>query len=148
MAEDNTFLSSCACKSCSRRLSQEACDVDTQRVLLMNFPPDQLALHRNVPSCKSFWCSISIISAFPHNMMAAGGNMPERISPGFVAQIGNLKRDEALQALSRTHALRQPVLNAVYSYWREKRVSRGRPLLRRLQAPTPQSDSNPFNVFR
>lgn len=74
--------------------------------------------------------------------------MPDRINPGFVAQIGNLKRDEALQALSRTHALRQPVLNAVYNYWREKRVSWGKPLLRRLQAPTAISDSNPFNVFR
>lgn len=74
--------------------------------------------------------------------------MPERISPGFVAQIGNLKREEALQALSKTHALRQPVLQAVYNYWREKRVSKGKPLLRSLQAPTAPSDSNPFNVFR
>ena len=86
----------------------------------------------------------------PHRSkhVCTGGSVPDRLSPGFVAQIGNLKREEALQALSRTHALRQPVLLAVYSYWREKRVARGRPLLRSLQAPTAASDSNPFNVFR
>lgn len=72
----------------------------------------------------------------------------DRLSTGFVAQVGNMKREEALQAMSRAHALRQPVLLAVYTYWREKRVSRGKPLLRSLQAPTGNSDPNPFSVFR
>ena len=65
-----------------------------------------------------------------------------------MAQIGNMRKDEALHVLSRARALRQPVLLAVYTYWREKRVKRGKPLLRSLQAPTASSDSNPFNVFR
>jgi hypothetical protein len=36
----------------------------------------------------------------------------------------------------------------VLAYWRKKRAARGKPLLRRLQAPTSSSDTNPFNVFR
>ena len=59
-----------------------------------------------------------------------------------------MRKDEALHVMSRARALRQPVLLAVYAYWREKRVKRGKPLLRSLQAPTASSDSNPFNVFR
>ena len=78
----------------------------------------------------------------------AGHGMPDRVSPAIVAQIGNLRRDEALQAMSKTHALRHPTLLAIYNYWREKRVKRGKPLLRSLQAPTAPSDSNPYNVFR
>lgn len=37
---------------------------------------------------------------------------------------------------------------AVYEYWLQKRKKRGKPILRRLQAPTPPNDSNPYNVFR
>ena len=59
-----------------------------------------------------------------------------------------MRKEEALQAMSRAHALRQPVLLAVYAYWREKRASRGKPLLRSLQAPTSTGDTNPFSVFR
>ena len=87
--------------------------------------------------------------ALCHNYCIVTGNgMPDRISPAIVAQVGNLKKDEALQAMSKTHALRHPTLLAIYNYWREKRVKRGRPLLRSLQAPTAPSDSNPYNVFR
>lgn len=78
----------------------------------------------------------------------AGSGAVDRLSSGFVAQVGNMKKEEALQAMSRAHALRQPVLLAVYTYWRDKRVSRGKPLLRSLQAPTGNSDPNPFSVFR
>jgi hypothetical protein len=77
-----------------------------------------------------------------------GSGAVDRLSLGFVAQVGNMKREEALQAMSRAHALRQPVLLAVYTYWRNKRVSRGKPLLRSLQAPTGNTDPNPFSVFR
>jgi len=72
----------------------------------------------------------------------------DKQSPGFVAQIGNMKKEEALQAMSRAHALRHPVLVAVYTYWRQKRANRGKPLLRSLQAPTGTSDPDPFSVFR
>ncbi len=37
---------------------------------------------------------------------------------------------------------------AVYEYWLAKRKRRGKPILRRLCAPTPIADSNPYNVFR
>jgi len=37
---------------------------------------------------------------------------------------------------------------AVYDYWLRKRAALGRPLLRRLQAPTPQNNNDPYRVFR
>lgn len=37
---------------------------------------------------------------------------------------------------------------AVYDYWAAKRKRWQKPIMRRLQAPTPASDTNPFNVFR
>ncbi len=45
-------------------------------------------------------------------------------------------------------AARDTTRVAVYEYWLGKRKRRGRPVLRRLLAPTPVSDSNPYNVFR
>eukprot|EP00983_Pelagomonas_calceolata_P132397 1161864-Pelagomonas_calceolata.AAC.18 len=39
-------------------------------------------------------------------------------------------------------------MQAVYDYWAAKRKKWGKPLLRRLQAPTNPSDTNPYNVFR
>jgi len=36
----------------------------------------------------------------------------------------------------------------VYEYWAAKRRKWGKPLMRRLQAPTNPSDANPYNVFR
>ena len=36
----------------------------------------------------------------------------------------------------------------VYAYWVARRKALGRPLMRRLIAPTPINDQNPYNVFR
>ena len=46
------------------------------------------------------------------------------------------------------HPLRPSTAKAAYLYWKGKRKKAGRPLLRRLQAPTSASDTNPFAVFR
>lgn len=45
-------------------------------------------------------------------------------------------------------AVRDSTRVAVYDYWLAKRRRLGKPIMRRLQAPTPIADSNPYNVFR
>lgn len=40
------------------------------------------------------------------------------------------------------------MLSDVHAYWLSKRKKHARPLMRRLWAPTPASDQNPYNVFR
>lgn len=42
----------------------------------------------------------------------------------------------------------EKLLNDVYGYWSAKRKRWGKPILRRLQAPTVASDTNPYNTFR
>ena len=42
----------------------------------------------------------------------------------------------------------EELLNDVYGYWAAKRKRWGKPILRRLQAPTIASDTNPYNTFR
>lgn len=80
--------------------------------------------------------------------MLAGAAQAERLSPAAVAATEHMSREEAYAALGGGQPLRAPVRDAVFTYWRRKRAARGRPLLRRLQAPTSSSDTNPFNVFR
>ncbi len=55
---------------------------------------------------------------------------------------------EALQMLRKTIGGREAMLHAVYDYWAGKRKRTGKPMMRRLQAPTPANDTNPYNVFR
>ena len=52
------------------------------------------------------------------------------------------------RAAQVAHPLRPATAKAVYQFWRAKRKKAGKPLLRRLQAPTSASDTNPFAVFR
>ena len=52
------------------------------------------------------------------------------------------------QSQKRGEPLAAQMRLAVFNYWRSKRLRVGRPLLRRLQAPTPSTDSNPHHVFR
>lgn len=42
----------------------------------------------------------------------------------------------------------EKLLQDVYGYWAAKRKRWGKPILRRLQAPTIASDTNPYNTFR
>lgn len=43
---------------------------------------------------------------------------------------------------------REKICQDVYNYWAGKRKKWGKPIMRRLRAPTPCSDTNPFNTFR
>lgn len=55
---------------------------------------------------------------------------------------------EALAVVQAAHPGRDVTAQAVYAYWRGRRLAAKKPLLRRLQAPTSASDSNPMLVFR
>ena len=55
---------------------------------------------------------------------------------------------DALQMLEETCPSRDTIRDAVYEYWMAKRAKLGRPLLRKLQAPTPLNNQDPFKVFR
>ena len=59
-----------------------------------------------------------------------------------------MSREQAMEALTQVAAARQPVKDAVYQYWLDKRKQLGKPLLRRLQAHTNSSDTNPHSCFR
>ena len=39
-------------------------------------------------------------------------------------------------------------VTAVYEYWSKKRSKLGKPLIRRMQPPTPLTDLSPHNTFR
>ncbi|KAG2498114.1 hypothetical protein HYH03_003872 [Edaphochlamys debaryana] len=71
-----------------------------------------------------------------------------RLLPAAVAATSNMTRDEALSVLRKHACARDPILAAVYDYWKGKRERMGKPIMRRLQAPTNPSDTNPYNVFR
>lgn len=59
-----------------------------------------------------------------------------------------MTREEAYEVITAAHPVRTVVRDALYMYWRTKRERIGKPLIRRLQAPTSSSDQNPFGVFR
>lgn len=59
-----------------------------------------------------------------------------------------LRKQEALEVLTECAECQQYILVRAFDYWLEKRKNKGKPLLRRLQAPTPESDANPYLVFR
>ena len=78
----------------------------------------------------------------------AGASIAERTSPAACATTDHMSREQAMEALTQVAAARQPVKDAVYHYWLDKRKQLGKPLLRRLQAPTNSSDTNPHSCFR
>lgn len=78
----------------------------------------------------------------------AGASIAERTSPAACATTDHMSREQAMEALTQVAASRQPVKDAVYQYWLDKRKQLGKPLLRRLQAPTNSSDTNPHSCFR
>lgn len=62
-------------------------------------------------------------------------------------------RTHAMTSPTRAHthnftAARDTIRVDVFNYWLQRRKALGRPLMRRLQAPTPINDQNPYNVFR
>jgi enhancer of polycomb-like protein len=77
-----------------------------------------------------------------------GAAPAERLTPEACATTDHLQREDALLLLQETCPSRDTIRVAVYIYWLEKRKVTGRPLLRRLQAPTPLNNGDPFRVFR
>ncbi|PRW60332.1 enhancer of polycomb 1 isoform A [Chlorella sorokiniana] len=78
----------------------------------------------------------------------SGAAPAERISAAACATTDHMPREEALQMLEETCSARDTIRADVYEYWRARRARLGRPLMRRLMAPTPVNDQNPYNVFR
>lgn len=81
-------------------------------------------------------------------LSGAGALAAERASAAAAATVDHLPKRDAVAALSQASGLRPGIIARVYDHWRRKRSRRGRPLLRRLAAPTPAADTNPFHVFR
>ena len=81
-------------------------------------------------------------------LSGAGALAAERASAAAAATVDHLPKRDAVAALSQASGLRPGLLARVYDHWRRKRSRRGGPLLRRLAAPTPAADTNPFHVFR
>ncbi|EIE24666.1 hypothetical protein COCSUDRAFT_41002 [Coccomyxa subellipsoidea C-169] len=81
-------------------------------------------------------------------LAAAGAAQTERQSPSAAAAVDHMTREEAYEVITAAHPVRTLVRDAIYDFWRTKRERIGKPLLRRLQAPTSSSDQNPFGVFR
>lgn len=100
--------------------------------------------HRHMASSHIFVCAHGSCCLFA----GAGASVAERTSPAACATTDHMSREQAMEALTQVAAARQPVKDAVYHYWLDKRKQLGKPLLRRLQAPTNSSDTNPHSCFR
>lgn len=72
----------------------------------------------------------------------------EKVTPLSAGIITNMPKEEAIAHLRKTIGGREAILREVYEYWAAKRLRTGRPMLRRLIAPTSASDANPLTVFR
>lgn len=72
----------------------------------------------------------------------------ERLTPEVCGTTEFLTKENALQILAETCPARDTIAAVVYEYWLEKRNTWKQPLLRRLQAPTPLNNQDPYRVFR
>jgi len=71
----------------------------------------------------------------------------ERRSTAACASTDYLTKADALSMLEEC-GLRDATNEAIYEYWKKKRASRGKPLLRRLEAPVNYANPNPLLTFR
>lgn len=98
---------------------------------------------------KMLWkLELACAEATDNALTAAGAGPSERTAASAVAAIDHLPKQEALRILALQCGGREKLLNDVYGYWAAKRKRWGKPILRRLQAPTIASDTNPYNTFR
>ncbi|KDD76451.1 hypothetical protein H632_c221p0 [Helicosporidium sp. ATCC 50920] len=91
---------------------------------------------------------VSNAAATDRALSLAGATPAERMSFAACSTTDHLPREEALQMLEESCSVRDTIRVTVYDYWLQKRQQLGQPILRRLQAPTPPNDNNPYNVFR
>lgn len=79
---------------------------------------------------------------------SVGAGPTERCAASAVAAIDHMPRGEAVRMLMIECGGREKLCLDVYGYWASKRKRWGKPILRRLQAPTLPNDTNPYNTFR
>ena len=65
-----------------------------------------------------------------------------------MATTEHLSEAAAIETLSDCVECQHYLRHRVHDFWREKRKRSQKPALRRLQAPTPEADANPYLVFR
>eukprot|EP00878_Enallax_costatus_P035376 GHUV01039415.1.p1 GENE.GHUV01039415.1~~GHUV01039415.1.p1 ORF type:complete len:290 (+),score=75.10 GHUV01039415.1:1376-2245(+) len=91
---------------------------------------------------------LACAEATDNALSAAGAGPAERTAASAVAAIDHLPRHDAVRILVYECGGREKICQDVYNYWASKRKKWGKPIMRRLQAPTPCSDTNPYNTFR
>jgi hypothetical protein len=72
----------------------------------------------------------------------------ERRSAAACSSVDYLTKADAMSMLEEVCGGRDTIRKAVYEYWRKKRADRGKPLLRRLEAPVNYNNPNPLLTFR
>ena len=72
----------------------------------------------------------------------------ERRSAAACSSTDYLTKADALSMLEEACGGRDIIRDAVYEYWKKKRAERGKPLLRRLEAPVNYNNPNPLLTFR
>lgn len=77
-----------------------------------------------------------------------GGAMAERLTEEACGTTAHFRKEDALQMLEESCPSRESIRIGVYEYWLKKRERLKRPLIRRLEAPTPHSNTDPFRAFR
>jgi hypothetical protein len=72
----------------------------------------------------------------------------ERRSQAACSSTEYLTKADALAMLEESCGGRDKIRDAIYEYWKKKRADRGKPLLRRLEAPVNYNNPNPMLTFR
>ncbi len=72
----------------------------------------------------------------------------ERRTAAACSSVEYLTKADAMSMLEEACGGRSTIREAVYEYWKKKRADRGKPLLRRLEAPVNYNNPNPLLTFR
>jgi len=115
---------------------------------LASFNGDQVRLSETKLETMLWKLDVANAAATDRIFSFQGAPPAERHTEHACAATDHLQRDEALQMLEETCPSHKTIRVAVYEYWLLKRKKLGRPLLRRLQAPTALNDKDPYRVFR
>eukprot|EP00195_Chlamydomonas_chlamydogama_P006076 CAMPEP_0202910272 /NCGR_PEP_ID=MMETSP1392-20130828/51605_1 /ASSEMBLY_ACC=CAM_ASM_000868 /TAXON_ID=225041 /ORGANISM="Chlamydomonas chlamydogama, Strain SAG 11-48b" /LENGTH=482 /DNA_ID=CAMNT_0049600335 /DNA_START=92 /DNA_END=1536 /DNA_ORIENTATION=+ len=98
---------------------------------------------------KMMWkLEVCCAEATDRALTMSGASMAEKMTVAAAGTTAHFPKEEALSVLRKAVGGREQLLEAVYDYWLNKRKRSGKPFMRRLQAPTPATDTNPYNVFR
>ncbi|XP_019442810.1 PREDICTED: enhancer of polycomb-like protein 1 isoform X2 [Lupinus angustifolius] len=98
----------------------------------------------NILTPEMFECLLFKLEVLDHKARERAGLITPTLGSPILVQ---LRLDTAMEAL-QVQSIKYTVIQSVYEYWKEKRESWQKPILRRLQPPPPVNDTNPYNVFR